>query len=448
MKEFMKKHYLLIILIIIQTIIYIITGINKQYLHIDEAFSFGLTHYDKVNIQDNEDFFNNWHEKQYYEEYLSVQKDEIGNYAPVYENQKNDVHPPLYYVFLRIAMELTNGHFSKWTGITLNIIIYAIITIVMYLILQKLFEDDKNSNIKSSILAFMSSIILASISNAVYIRMYALSTLNILITAFLHIKLLQNQKQNPKLLIGIGISVLSGILTHYYYIFYLFALYLVFFIKYIKEKQIKSLIYYTITILISGILSLIIFPYSIQHMFFGYRGQGVIDNFENIQSILQSILPNIHHLNYYVFNNLMFVIIAIIIGIIILIKILKKDTLKISTQNKEILKTIYIPVTFFFIMATIASPWKVLRYIVPVCGLIFVLSIYYLYKLLQTISSEKISNILVSVLFCIIIVTPFILHMEPELLLSNKKEIMQKLENELNLPTIYLFNTSERNIYS
>ena len=124
----------------------------------------------------------------------------------------------------------------------------------------------------------MSSITLASCSNVVYIRMYALLTLEILITIFLHIKLLEQKKINPKLLVGIGISVLVGVLTHYYYLIYLVSLYLIFLIKYIKEKKLKNLLYYTLTMVISGILSLIIFPYSINHMFFGYRGQGVISN--------------------------------------------------------------------------------------------------------------------------------------------------------------------------
>ena len=83
--------------------------------------------------------------------------------------------------------EFTKGYFTKWSGIVLNIIIYALVTIFMYLILKKLFKDDKNSNIKALILAFMSSITLASCSNVLYIRMYALLTLEILITIFLHI---------------------------------------------------------------------------------------------------------------------------------------------------------------------------------------------------------------------------------------------------------------------
>ena len=153
-----KRIEILVIalLIIIQSIIYIIVGQQKEYLHIDEAYSFGLTHYDKIEIQDNEDFYNNWHSNKYYENYLSVPKEEIGNYKPVYENQKNDVHPPLYYLLLRFAMNLTPEHFSKWTGIALNIVIYAFITIFMYLFLKELLKEERYLKEKSAILAFMS----------------------------------------------------------------------------------------------------------------------------------------------------------------------------------------------------------------------------------------------------------------------------------------------------
>jgi len=136
MRKFLKKYYLLIILIIIQSIFYIITGCNKEYLHIDEVYSYGLASYDKVEIQDNEDFYNTWHNKAYYLNYLTVQESELLEFKPVYENQKNDVHPPLYYLLLKILINFTPNYFTMWTGITLNIIIYAFITIFMYLMMD------------------------------------------------------------------------------------------------------------------------------------------------------------------------------------------------------------------------------------------------------------------------------------------------------------------------
>ena len=76
MKKFLKKNYLLIIFIVIQTILYVITGFCKSYIHIDEAYSFGLTHYERIEIQDNDNFFNNWHGKDYYNDYLTVGESE------------------------------------------------------------------------------------------------------------------------------------------------------------------------------------------------------------------------------------------------------------------------------------------------------------------------------------------------------------------------------------
>lgn len=443
----MKRKNILIIAIIlvIQTILYVWVGTQKAYIHIDEAYSFGLANYDKIDIQNNEDFFNNWHTKQYYEDYLSVQKEEIWDFKPVYENQKNDVHPPLYYLLLKISMNFTNGHFSKWSGIVLNIIIYAFITIFMYFILKELLKDEKKSEIKAILLAFMSSIILASLSNVIYIRMYALSTLNILITTFLHIKLLQSEKINPKLLVAIGLSALAGSLTHYYYYFYLGILYVLFLIKYIKEKKKNWAITYTFTMIIAGILSIVLFRHAITHMFFGYRGQGFISKLENIPEMIKGLFEQIHNLNYYGFNNLLPILAIIIIGLIIYNKIRKKNQLKINKQSKQILKIITIPTIVFFVITSIASPWNVLRYIVPVCGLLFVLVMYYIYKLLQTAFGEKVSNVIISLLFCMILITPLVLRMEPELLYTDKKEVVQELGGELNLPTIYLYNSEKAN---
>lgn len=440
MKNRKKEILIISIFLIIQTIIYIICGINKSYIHMDEAYSLGLASYDKVEIQNNQDFYNTWHTKEYYEDYLSVQEDEKENYSQVYENQKNDVHPPLYYLLLRVGMGIAGEHFSKWSGIIINIIIYVFITIFMYLILQKILAGQDKVKEKSIILAFLSSITMASLTNAIYIRMYALSALNILITTFLHIKLFE-EKQSFKLLLAIGVTALIGSLTHYYYLFYLVVLYLILAVKYIKEKEYKSLIKYTLTMAMAGILSLLIFPYSIQHMFLGYRGQGVISNLGNIPKFLTSVGAYLAKINYFGFNNSLFVITIAIIGILIYNKMHKNIILITKKENRGILKLIYLPTIFYFIIVSVASPWIELRYVAPICNLVFALVIYYLYELLKTVLDEKKTNIALSIIFILILVMPIICRIEPEVLYSDKREIVEKLEGELNLPTIFSFNS-------
>ena len=137
---------------------------------------------------------------------------------------------------------------------------------------------------------------------------------------------------------------------------------------------------------------------------------------------------------------MLYIIVIAMIGIWIYNKIRKKRKIELSEEKKMILKIIYLPSIFFFIITSIASPWKVLRYFVPVCALLFIVIMYYLYKLVQTIGNEKTTNIIMTIVFCAILVSPFIFKLEPELLYREKKEIVDKLSGELNLPVIY-FNS-------
>ena len=452
-----RELKIIAIVIIIQTLIYIFCGIKKSYIHMDEAYSLGLASYNKIEIQDNADFYNTWHNKQYYEDYLTVNDNEVGKYSQVYENQKNDVHPPLYYLLLRFAMGFSKNHYSKWPGIAVNIIIFAFITIFTYQILQKLLQGFSNSKQenqeqeilsrikeKSIILAFISSITMASLTNVIYIRMYALSTFNILLTTLLHIKLLENlnnnEKINSKLLISIGTSALIGSLTHYYFLFYLAMMYLIFATKYIKKKETKKLIWYTLTMGIAATISLAIFPYSIQHMFFGYRGQGVIDKFKDISMFLQNIFEYLKKINRFCFAELGgIILIIILIGAIYT----SKKNLQIKTKN-EIAHIIVIPTVFYFLLVAVASPWIELRYIMPICNLVFILCIYYFYKILNEIFKDKKANTILAITLIAIILAPAIFKIEPEVMYSDKKEIVEQLENDINVPTIYMFN-SENN---
>lgn len=436
-----KKLLLLIIfLLVIQSCIFIILGSQKEYIHMDEAYSLGLTHYDKVEIQDNSDFYDTWHSKEYYEEYLSLKESEVNNYQQVYENQKNDVHPPLYYLFLKFMMQFSLSHFSKWPGIILNIIIYVFVTIFLYFILKKLLKGIQNSSLKAIFVAFFSSITLASLTNVIYIRMYSLVTLFILITLFLHIKLSESKKTSLSLYFFLFLIAQMGSLTHYYYLFFLAMLYVLFMIKYIKEKNYTSLLLYNGSLILAALASLWIFPYSVQHMFFGYRGQGALNNLFDIRQFFIPFIVYIWKVNLYVFNGLLFLI---ILFIMYLNKKKKQKGSSIFNKNKEVFKIILIPTLFYFVLVGIVSPWMTLRYILPICGLIFILVFFYLYSKIKDIYSEKKSNCIVLVILFMLLLAPFIFRLEPEELYRDKKGIVTQLEGEYNLPTIYFLNVEQ-----
>ena len=430
-----KEILMLIIAIVIQSLIFIVVGINKSYIHMDEAYSLGLSSYDKISIEDNIDFYGNWHNGEYYDDYLSVQEDEIGDFSQVYINQKNDVHPPFYYLLLRIFMGFNVGTFSKWPGIILNIIIFAFITLFTYLITKKIFKNNK----MSLLITFISAITMSSLTNVIYIRMYALSTLNVLITTYLHFKLYEQSRLNFKLLTFIGLSALVGSLTHYYYLFYLVMLFIIFVIKYVKEKRFKELLAYFLTMVIAGSLSLLIFPYSINHMFFGYRGQGVISKLMDSSAFSTSIGNYLTKINYFVFNNVLWIILILLL----LLSLYKSKAKIIKIENNDYIKIIILPMLFYFVLVAISSPWIELRYVLPICQLIFIVVIYYWYQLIRNIFSKKNIKYVFSTIFIIMLIAPLIMKIEPEVLYSNKRNIVNKVKNDLNVPTVYLLNSKD-----
>lgn len=437
-----KKIIIIIsILIILQTIIFVIAGQKKSYLHMDEAYSYGLASYNKTEIQDNSDFYNTWHTKEYYQDYLAVNENEKDEFSQVYENQKNDSHPPFYYLLLRIAMGLNINQYSKWTGILLNIGIYILITIFMYLIISKLLKGKHRYKEKSAILAFISSIMLSSITNVIFIRMYALSTLTIVITTYLHLKLLE--KENNMVLLGISISALIGSLTHYYYLFYLIALFTMFVIRYIKEKKYKLLRKYILAMIVAGAISLWIFPYSINHIFFGYRGQGVFNHLANMYQYLANIVIYVLITNVYVFNNTLWLL--AIFAMAILVYQLVKHKRAEKTKNKYI-QYIAVPTLFYFLIVSICSPFLELRYILPISHMIFILVIYGIYNKMSTILQEKTIHKIMMTIFIMMSIMIFLsnelidlvigkdLRNEEENLYSSKTELVEQLKQECNIP--------------
>ena len=173
-----------------------------------------------------------------------------------------------------------------------------------------------------------------------------------------------------------------------------------------------------------------------------------MDNLHDSNQILTNLGQQINTLNYYTFNKLTLVIAILIIGIWLCNKIRKKANFKLEKNKKEILLMISIPTIFFFLITSIASPWRVLRYMVAVSGLIFVLAIYWLYKELKNGFSNKVTNIVITIVFCAILISPFVLKLEPELLYADRKDFVQEISGELkNVPTIYLFDSSQNRLF-
>lgn len=429
MKKELKKSTIIILLIaiiLIQIVARIYAGNKKEYFHMDEAYSYGLMNYDKITITDNQDFYNTWHTNKYYEDYLTVNEEEVLNLKPVYENQKNDVHPPLYYLLLRISATFSIDTFTKWTGIILNILICIISTIFVYLISKKLLKNP----IYALIITFIAGLTVAALETTIYIRMYELTNMFILITTYIFIKNYDKDSIGIKNYILIILTLILGSLTHYYYVIYVFTIYVIYIAKYIKKKQIKQIGIFTLNMAIAAAISLLIFPYSISHVFFGYRGAGSANL--NLNEILQSILRYISILDNKILNYMG--VIVLIIAIYLLIT--KKDKIKIDKE----FKILTIPTLIYFIIVSILTPYKELRYMMPICSVLIITIMYTIIKLLQAKYSFKTTAIIASIIFTIIILMPVFTGLKLDFAYNNLNNVAKKIEDINNKPAVYVFN--------
>lgn len=85
----MRKNIdkIILVVIIILQVLTIIYAANKRVrLHIDEYLSLGFISSEDMYIYSREDFFNNWHNKEYFKSYLTIDENEKNDFSPVYEN--------------------------------------------------------------------------------------------------------------------------------------------------------------------------------------------------------------------------------------------------------------------------------------------------------------------------------------------------------------------------
>lgn len=428
---------ILIVIILLQTLLHIQYGIDKPYFHIDEGYSYGLMNYDKVDIMNNEDFYNNWHTNDYYMDYFSISSKEARDFTPVYENQKNDVHPPFYYLILRIASMFTIDSFSKWTGIIPNLILFVISSIFIYLIASKIFKN----KLYGVFIVLVNGFTLASIDTTIFIRMYALNALNLLIISYLHMINFNKKELKIKDLSIMSIFIIIGSLTHYYYLVFLFMLFVIYIVKFIKEKNIKNIIKYVIMMIISACISLAIFPYSFVHMFMGYRGVGAISNLEKLEGMWNSLGRYIGILNNNTFNGVLVVILGIT-AIIAIYKIAKNKKITLKFENKDFW-LVFGPTICYFLIVALVSPYQELRYIMPICPLI-VIGVFYLFKVaLEKVLSQKNTYIALTITFILMLILKNTVYLPFFYLYKDKKEIVSIIEEEHNRPCLYIFNKSQ-----
>lgn len=279
-----RKQYLICmtVMLCLQILTMIYFGSQKQNYHVDEYFSY-------YSANDN-DFYIGLQDRAWNKNDITIEKckvhiDERFNYKNVYEMETKDVHPPLYYYFLHTVCSFFPEIFSKWLGLGLNILFFAISFLILERITWLLSEGNEKLVLAVNLFYGFNP---AVISAVMFIRMYMLLALLILLFVYLHLGVArEGYRISAKKLTAITAISAAGFLTHYYFIIFSGLFSVVFAINaYFENRKLKNSVLNFGAFLLGTGASVWYYPACIDHIFFGYRGAGAQEAFFDMSNTL------------------------------------------------------------------------------------------------------------------------------------------------------------------
>ena len=239
----------------------------KDLLHVDEIFSFGLANgnngpYMRYSI---DDFRNHLFVQDDFKEYLLLQH---STFADMWQHLKLDNHMPMYFVMLRLFSLPFASEFSLLPGIFLNVLLLCVFLFGAYRLFLILFKDEDIALGGLLLTAFC----LPVLSMAVFIRMYLLWMVFCIYLTHAVVVYLDNEKVEKKNLLAITVFSLLQILTHFYGFIFGFVLTAGASVVLLLKKEYRKIFILAGFMLLSVLLSGLIFPAMIGIGLHGERG--------------------------------------------------------------------------------------------------------------------------------------------------------------------------------
>ena len=293
----LKKHFdthkiIVGIVFLLLLLIWVYWGCQKEDLYCDEYYTFatsnsdlGETGLDFAEIQNG-----SWITPEYFINKYGVDETEILRYDFVWDNQKLDVHPPLYYLLIHFISSFFLGEFSILPGLIVNIACSLVSMLFVYLIFQMLLPGKY-----TPILAVLAcGLNRGFISSIMFIRMWNLVAMFTIILLWIYLAREYKKIGERAFYICLVIINILGMLTQYYFVIICFGfgiLYVIYSVYRILKKQdnFKHLFRYVIANIVSAVIYIVLWPTCINHIFFGYRGKEAIENAGNAGSLLSNL---------------------------------------------------------------------------------------------------------------------------------------------------------------
>ncbi|SEA32718.1 hypothetical protein SAMN02910384_01317 [Pseudobutyrivibrio sp. ACV-2] len=359
----------------------------------------------------------------------TVQPGERFAYFSTFLCQAFDVHPPLFYLVIKTICSLVPSLNLLIVGYIINITFLLLACYFIYKIGLILFDDNSWGALAAVLYYGLS---FDFVNNATFYRMYAILTFWFVFLLYNTLKWANDGYADDKKVIRkLCIIEALAMYTQYFAVFFIFPMFvlnLVFMI--IKKIKIRRYLKYNI---ITGLIYLLVWPFSIVHILFTDRGADVKGNL-NALNIFGRLYEYKDNLFRSIFSGskkyfLLFAVVAIcyIAYRLIKHKFIEKDV-KMWIGSIHFLDIVYVfgSAIAYYVVAAVAAPWAIDRYVMPAMP---VLSLIITFIIIQMMSVVIKNKYITSGIMCLLIIA-LCLHwhqrVQPYYLFNSKDRVEYK----------------------
>ncbi len=400
-----KSIYVLFLISMIVALSY------KCNYHVDEILNYGLANQNKWSLSDG---------KRYkpaakpFLDYVTVSSEHRFDYSNVWLNQSKEVHPPFYYALLHTVCSFFPNRFSPWFAGVINFL-FALLTLFVSRKLGRYFLDNRFL-INGISLAFVLSA--GILSSTTFLRMYVAAMFWVTLLTYYYIREINvNDNDNKHLFLArVSAVTLFGALTHYYCIVYAVLISTLYGFYLLREKRYKETGYFCFSMAITGIISYLIFPSMIHHIFFGYRGKEVLSNASSFSDFLYRLKDFCLIIDRQLFGYLGLLLFLLIFSLSVYCFLKYKNksekdfSLLFSLNKKQVLGYLFlvVPSFLYFIIISKITIGRIERYMFPIYAVVFWAVMLLLLKQINFLLPDNKSKIVTLIVLCLVTASSWI----------------------------------------
>lgn len=279
-KELQKKrmetrpavYWVLAAVLAVQAVVLVYFAYLRQGYNVDELFTFFLSNNSATTVpypKTAPDYLSQWHDADYFRDFLTCQPSEAFRFGFVYFNQYADVLGPLYFMLLHLASSFVPGVFSKWIVVTFHIPLFLLCGILLWQMGRRVLKNNWAALFPVILWGFSAGVV----SAVLYFRVYQLLMFFVVLITYLAFCIAEARRIRWRMVVAVALTTAGGFLTHYYFVLYTLFLGLALGIYLLLERRFRLLGRSLIGVGAGVALGIGIFPASLHQAFTSYRAR-------------------------------------------------------------------------------------------------------------------------------------------------------------------------------